>query len=64
MQALLWVAVINAMAAVPVMASLMRMARNTRILGPVTVSRTWQALGWATTGVMAVVTLGYLASAI
>jgi len=64
MQALVWVAVINGVAAVPVMALLMLMARNTRILGPFTVSRTWQTLGWVATGVMAVVTLGYLASAI
>jgi len=63
MQALVWVAVINGMVAVPVMALLMLMARDTRILGAFTVSRTWQALGWVATGVMAVVTLGYLASA-
>ena len=42
----------------------MFMARNAHILGPFTVSRTWQALGWVATAVMAVVTLGYLASAI
>ena len=40
------------------------MARDARILGSFTVSRTWQALGWVATAVMAVVTLGYLASAI
>ena len=42
----------------------MFMARNAHILGPFTVSRTWQALGWVATAVMALVTLGYLASAI
>jgi hypothetical protein len=38
--------------------------RGTRIFRPFRISRTWQALGWVATGVMAVVTLGYLASAI
>jgi Mn2+/Fe2+ NRAMP family transporter len=64
MRALVWVAVINGIVAVPVMALLMLMACNKRILGPFTVSRLWQTLGWIATGVMAVVTLGYLASAI
>ena len=64
MQALVWVAVINGMVAVPVMALLMLMATDARILGPFTVSRTWRALGWVATGVMALVTVGYLTSAI
>jgi Mn2+/Fe2+ NRAMP family transporter len=64
MQALVWVAVINGIVAVPVMALLMLMAGNTRILGPFTVSRIWRVLGWVATGVMAVVTVEYLVSAI
>jgi hypothetical protein len=36
MQALVWVAVINGIVAVPVMALLMLMAADTRILGPFT----------------------------
>lgn len=64
MQSLVWVAVINGIVAVPVMALLMLMAADPRILGPFTVSRTWQVLGWIATGVMAVVTVAFLASAI
>jgi Mn2+/Fe2+ NRAMP family transporter len=64
MQALVWVAVLNGVVAVPVMALLMLMAADTRILGPFTVSGPWRALGWVATGVMALVTVGYLASAI
>jgi NRAMP (natural resistance-associated macrophage protein)-like metal ion transporter len=64
MQALVWVAVINGIVAVPVMALLMLMAADLRILGPFTVSRAWRVLGWIATGVMAIVTIGYLASAI
>jgi Mn2+/Fe2+ NRAMP family transporter len=64
MQSLGWVAVINGIVAVPVMALLMLMARDPRILGPFTVSRIWQVLGWVATGVMAIVTVEYLASAI
>jgi Mn2+/Fe2+ NRAMP family transporter len=64
MQALVWVAVINGIVAVPVMALLMLMAADARILGPFTVSPTWRALGWVATGVMALVTVGYLTSAI
>lgn len=64
MQSLIWVAVINGMVAVPVMALLMLMAADSRILGRFTVSRIWQVLGWVATGMMAVVTVGYLWSAI
>ena len=45
MQSLVWVAVINGMVAVPVMALLMLMAADPRILGRFTVSRIWQVLG-------------------
>ena len=64
MQALVWVAVINGIVAVPMMALVMLMAADKRILGQFTVSRAWRVLGWVATGVMAVVTVGYLASVI
>ena len=46
------------------MALLMLMAADKRILGPFTVSRAWRVLGWVATLVMAVVTVGCVASAI
>lgn len=64
MQSLVWVAVINGIVAVPVMALLMLMAADPRILGRFTVSRIWQVLGWVATGVMAVVTVAFLSSGI
>ena len=63
MQALVWVAVLNGVVALPVMTLLMLMAADARILGRFTVSGPWRALGWVATGVMALVTAGYLASA-
>lgn len=51
--ALVWVAVINAFVAVPVMGLLTVMTRNARIMGPFVVRRWWSVLGWLTTGLMA-----------
>jgi hypothetical protein len=48
-----WSAVVNAIVAVPVMAILMRMATNVKILGDFTISRAWSIIGWLATGVMA-----------
>ena len=64
MRALVWVAVINGIVAVPVMVLLMRMAGSPRILGPFAVSGAWRALGWIATAVMAAATAGYFASLI
>jgi NRAMP (natural resistance-associated macrophage protein)-like metal ion transporter len=50
--ALVWVAVINAFVAVPVMALLTLMTRNPRIMGSFQVTRYWSVLGWLTTALM------------
>jgi NRAMP (natural resistance-associated macrophage protein)-like metal ion transporter len=52
-KALVWVAVLNAFVAVPVMGLLTLMTRNKRIMGRFVVARHWSALGWLTTALMA-----------
>lgn len=52
--ALVWVAVINGIVAVPVMTLLMLMARNERIMGRFCISARWADMGWATTALMGV----------
>jgi Mn2+/Fe2+ NRAMP family transporter len=64
MRALVWVAVINGVVAVPVMTLVMLMAMNPRILGAFRVTGTWLALGWTATGVMAVASAALLISAL
>jgi NRAMP (natural resistance-associated macrophage protein)-like metal ion transporter len=61
-KALVWSAVINALVAVPIMALLMRMATNVKILGPFTISRAWSIIGWLATGVMAIASIVFLIS--
>lgn len=62
MRALVWAAVINGIVAVPVMALLMRMAVNTKVMGRFTVSGRVLWLGWLATGVMAAAAVGWAAS--
>lgn len=64
MKALVWAAVINGIVAVPVMGLLMRMAADRRIMGQFTVSRSWLALGWFATAIMAIAGTGWAVSAI
>jgi Mn2+/Fe2+ NRAMP family transporter len=64
MRALVWAAVINGIVAVPVMVLLMRMAADRRVMGQFTVSRSWLALGWFATAIMAIATTGWAVSAI
>jgi Mn2+/Fe2+ NRAMP family transporter len=51
-KALFWSAVINGVVAVPVMACMMLMACQRRVMGPVTVSKTLLVIGWLATAVM------------
>ncbi len=51
-KALVWVAVLNGIVAVPVMAMLMFLGTRRSVMGELRISRSWSALGWATTGLM------------
>jgi len=53
MKALLWSAVANGVVAVPIMAVMMRIGSDERILGAWTLSTRHRVLGWTATGVMA-----------
>ena len=58
-RALYWSAVINGMLAVPLMAVLMVVAVNPRIMGRLTLSRGMIAGGWLATLIMAAATVGF-----
>jgi len=62
MKALVGAAVINGIVAVPVMAVLMLIAGNSRIMGAFKVTGSLLVRGWAATGVMAAAALGWLAT--
>jgi len=62
MKALVGAAVINGIVAVPVMAVLMLIAGNPRIMGAFKVTGSLLVGGWAATGVMAAAALGWLAT--
>lgn len=62
--ALVWSAVINGVVAVPLMALVMLMAGDRRIMGALTASRPWMIIGWAATAVMTLAALGMVASAL
>ena len=58
-RALYWSAVVNGVLAAPVMAVLMLIAGNGRIMGRLTVSRAMQAGGWVATGLMLAASVGF-----
>jgi NRAMP (natural resistance-associated macrophage protein)-like metal ion transporter len=60
MTALVWVAVINGVLAVPVMTLLMMMARNRRIMGEFRISPLLSTIGWVATGAMALAAIAFL----
>jgi len=62
MRALVWIAVINGIVAVPVMMLLMLMAVNARVIGRFTVSGPVLWLGSLATGVMVAAAIGWAAS--
>ena len=53
MKALYWSAVINGVVAVPIMAAMMLLAANPKVMGPLTVRRKTRFLGWGAVAVMA-----------
>ena len=55
---LFWSAVINGVVAVPIMAVLMSMATNPKVMGPHVIGRRVRWLGWAATALMGVTVLG------
>jgi len=61
-KALFWSAVINGVVAVPIMAVLMFMAVNRKIMGQYRIGPTLKFFGWLATVVMALVVIGMLAT--
>ncbi|HVP98174.1 MAG TPA: divalent metal cation transporter, partial [Roseiarcus sp.] len=63
-KALFWSAVINGVVAVPIMAVMMLMAANPKVMGRFTIGRSLKFLGWLSTAAMALAALGMVAFAI
>jgi NRAMP (natural resistance-associated macrophage protein)-like metal ion transporter len=61
-KALFWSAVVNGVVAVPLMAVIMAMSRQPRVMGSFTIPRRLWAMGWLTTAVMAVVVAAMFAT--
>ena len=61
-KALFWSAVVNGVVAVPLMAVIMAMSRQPRVMGSFTIPRPLWAMGWLTTAVMAVVVAAMFAT--
>jgi NRAMP (natural resistance-associated macrophage protein)-like metal ion transporter len=61
-KALFWSAVINGVAAVPIMVMIMLMASRQRVMGQFTLTRWLMALGWLATAVMAMAAIGMFAT--
>jgi Mn2+/Fe2+ NRAMP family transporter len=60
--ALYWSAIVNGVAAVPIMVLMMLMARNPDVMGKETIRIGLQALGWIATGLMAVIAVAMIAT--
>ncbi len=61
-KALFWSAVVNGVVAVPLMAVIMVLSRQPRVMGSFAISRPLWAMGWLTTAVMAVVVAAMFAT--
>jgi len=61
MKALVWAAVVNGVVAVPILAVMMMLAADPKVMGPLVVRRRTRALGWGAVGLMgaAVVMMGH-----
>ena len=62
-KALYWSAVINGVVAVPVMAIMMLMAVNKKVMGAFTIPPAMRVIGWGATGIMALAVVGMAAAA-
>ena len=60
-QALYWSAVVNGVVAVPIMAVMMLMASNPKVMGQFTIELPLKAFGWLSTAVMALAAAGMIA---
>jgi Mn2+/Fe2+ NRAMP family transporter len=58
-RALYWAAVVNGVLAAPLMAVMMLIVRNPRVMGRLTVSRSMAIWGWAATSIMAAASLAF-----
>ena len=58
-KALYWSAVVNGVLAAPLMAVMMMIAMNKRIMGRLTLPRPMLVVGWLATFVMALATIGF-----
>ena len=61
-KALFWSAVINGVAAVPIMIMIMLMASRRVVMGQFTLTRRLMVLGWLATAVMALAAIGMFAT--
>jgi NRAMP (natural resistance-associated macrophage protein)-like metal ion transporter len=64
MDALVWSGLINGVVAIPVMAALVLMAADPRMIGALRITRSWIFLGWSATALMAIAAIGWLWSAL
>jgi Mn2+/Fe2+ NRAMP family transporter len=62
-KALFWSAVINGIVAVPVMAIMMLMAVNKKVMGKFTIPPLMRLIGWVATAVMALAVVGMAVTA-
>jgi NRAMP (natural resistance-associated macrophage protein)-like metal ion transporter len=61
-KALFWSAVLNGVVAWPVMAFMMLLARNPKVMGKFTLPKSLHVAGWVATGVMILVSIGMFAT--
>jgi NRAMP (natural resistance-associated macrophage protein)-like metal ion transporter len=62
--ALVWCAVLNGVVAVPVMALLMLMASNHKIMGGFCIATSWRVIGWAATGLMGIAAVAMIVASL
>jgi Mn2+/Fe2+ NRAMP family transporter len=61
-KALFWSAVLNGIAAVPIMITMMLMTSNRKVIGTLKLPRPQKIIGWIATSIMLLVAVGMLGS--